>query len=83
MEALRNNWPKHTNLTGGGLAYLGGELWFSGDSSMYLSGGSGRYPPRDELQMEDAVAVFEAYNYVVTSLGWDTEGGQAERVLKV
>ena len=82
MKALRNNLPKHTNLTGGGPAYMGGELWFSSGSNMYLSGGSGRYPPRDQGQMDDAAGVFEAYNYVVTSLGWDTETGLAERVLK-
>ena len=61
--------PKHTNLTGGGEAYVGGELWFSSDTSIYLSGGSGRYPPRNELELEDIVRVFESYGYAVTSLG--------------
>ena len=61
---------------------MGGELWFSSGRDMYVSGGSGRYPPRDEGQMKAAVGVFEGYNYIVTSLGWDTETGRAERVFK-
>ena len=48
----------------------------------HVSGGSGRYPPKDETQLIDAVEVFEAHNYVVTSLGWDYETGMAERALK-
>ena len=82
LGELGNRPPKHTNLTGGGRAYVGGELWFSNSQSIYVSGGSGRYPPRNETQLVDAVAVFAAYNYAVTSLGWDYETGRAERVLK-
>ncbi len=47
----RRQVPKHTNLTGGGRAYLGGELWFTNNSEVYVSGGSGRYPPSDERQL--------------------------------
>ena len=75
----RPNPPKHTNLTGGGEAYVGGELWFSNDTSIYLSGGSGRYPPRNELELENVVRVFASYGYAVTSLGWDKTTNRAKR----
>ena len=74
--------PKHTNLTGGGEAYLGGELWFTSESSLYLSGGSGRYPPRDATQLEEATDVFESFGYEVTSLGWDYGADEAKRYLE-
>ena len=75
----RPNPPKHTNLTGGEEAYVGGELWFSSDTSIYLSGGSGRYPPRNELELEDIVRVFESYGYTVTSLGLNNITKRANR----
>ena len=71
--------PKHTNLTGGEDAYLGGELWFSDSSSLFLSGGSGRYPPIDANQLSDAVKVFESYRYRVISLGWNFVRSAAAR----
>ena len=74
--------PKHTNLTGGGDAYLGGEMWFSSTRSIYISGGSGRYPPLDGLQLEEATGVFNAFGYNVTSLGWDENAGRALRLLE-
>ena len=73
--------PKHTNLTGGRPAYVGGELWFADNVSIYVSGGSGRYPPRSEAQLDDAVSVFESYDYDVRSLGWDPMRGSARRYL--
>ena len=71
--------PKHTNLTGGETAYLGGELWFKSNSSLFLSGGSGRYPPANADQLIDAVRVFESYGYCVNSLGWDFQNDRAWR----
>ena len=65
---------KHTNLTMGGLAYMGGEMWFKTESSLWVSGGSGRYPPVSEVQLEDAVKVFRSYGYGVESLGWGPSG---------
>ena len=59
LLALNGELPKHTNLTGGGRAYLGGELWFSDRSSLFMSGGSGRYPPANAEQLDDAAQVFE------------------------
>ncbi len=81
LPALNGNRPKHTNLTAGGPAYIGGELWFSDARSLFLSGGSGRYPPRNAEQLSNAVRVFEFYGYGVTSLGWDTDSDTAQRLL--
>ena len=67
--------PKHTNLTGGREAYVGGELWFRSDGYLFVSGGSGRYPPLSERQLEDVVKVFEAFDYEVRSLGWKKQSG--------
>lgn len=72
--------PKHTNLTGGGEAYLGGELWFCSVSRIYVSGGSGRYPPANARQLADAVLIFETLAYDVESLGWN--GDSAKRILE-
>ncbi len=81
LQELEWQPPKHTNLTGDKEAYVGGELWFRNKSSLYVSGGSGRYPPLSETQLEDAVEVFEAFGYAVKSLGWDQETG-ARRYLE-
>ena len=80
--AIGRKLPKHTNLTGGGDAYLGGEMWFSSTISIYISGGSGRYPPKGECQLEDAARVFNVFGYDVTSLGWNEDTGRAFRVLE-
>ena len=74
--------PKHTNLTGGGEAYLGGEAWFESDTALCISGGSGRYPPQNAAQLDEAVRVFESFGYRVASLGWDREQGIARRLLE-
>ena len=79
ISALDGNLPKHTNLTGGSEAYVGGEMWFASPDSIYLSGGSGRYHPVSDAQLEDAVRVFESFGYAVTSLGWNYDVDQALR----
>ena len=71
--------PKHTNLTGGGGAYLGGQMWFASEEALYVSGGSGRYPPTDRRQLEEAVQVIESFGYEVISFGWNPETGMARR----
>ena len=72
----------HTNLTGGGKASIGGELWFAGKSRVYLSGGSGRYPPASAEHLEDAAGLFGAVGFEVLSLGWDTEVDRPQRLLR-
>lgn len=82
VAALGYELPKHTNLTGGKDAYLGGEMWFASSIALYVSGGSGRYPPVDGNQLEEAIRVFHAFGYGVTSLGWDQSTGRPRRVLE-
>ncbi len=82
LEVLGTKRPKHTNLTGGENACIGGELWFASDSSIYVSGGSGRYPAADSHQLNAAVEVFESLGYDVISLGWDDVTGFAKRDLE-
>ena len=77
--ALDGELPKHTNLTGGEEAYIGGEMWFAALDELHLSGGSGRYAPANSAQLEDAVRVFESFGYAVTSLGWNDNWGRARR----
>lgn len=72
--------PKHTNLTGGGMAYVGGEMWFETDSVLCISGDSGRYRSENAVQLEDAAAVFRSFGYRVRSLGWDDEANAPQLV---
>ena len=79
---IDNAVPKHTNLTGAGDAYIGGELWFGDSRSIFVSGASRRYPAKDEAHLADATCVFEALSYAVVSLGWDRDGDRPERFLR-
>lgn len=72
---------KHTNLTGGASAHCGGELWFVSEKALVLSGSSGRYGPKSEQELRDAVAAFKVDGYAVASLGFDEETGFPSTVL--
>ena len=63
----------HTNLSGGSAAHAGGELWYRSDSEVWLSGGSGRYPPGSEDELNAIVESFRKSGYSVCSCGWDKE----------
>ena len=82
MPVVGGALPKHTNLTGGGTAYPGGELWFESASKIYVSGGAGRYHPINEAQLDCAVCVFKEFGYTAVSLGWDHDTGKARRRLE-
>jgi hypothetical protein len=75
---------KHTNLTGGGQACAGGELWrdSADDSLLYVHGGSGRYPVESPDQLHDVVRVFECLGYRVVSAGWDFDVDRAARTFR-
>ena len=81
LQVIGSTLPKHSNLTGGAEAYLGGEMWFTSTVALYISGGSGRYPPVNATQLEEATRVFESFDYEVTSLGWDYQKDEARRRL--
>lgn len=82
MDILDRHLPKHTNLTGGKSAYIGGELWFSDANSIFVSGGSGRFPPLNEQQLDAAIGVFSSFKYTVKSLGWNRGTDLAMRHLE-
>lgn len=72
---------KHTNLTGGEMAHCGGELWFHSDKQLIVGGSSGRYGPKSEKELEDAVEAFRSEGYLVASLGFDDETGYPNTLL--
>ena len=80
---LNSNLPKHTTLTGGQPAYVGGELWFGTEALLFVSGGSRRYRPVNPAQLDEAARVFQAFGYNVTSLGWDDDRDEPRRFLWV
>lgn len=82
LVELNGRRPKHTNLTGGGMAFVGGELWFEAKDRLWVSGGSGRYEPDTEALLLDSCRVFESLGYSVLSLGWNQEIGRARRYLE-
>ena len=74
--------PKHTNLASGA-AHCGGELWFRDSSSVYINGGSGRFPPRCAVELDAIVAAFRKAGYGVCSFGWNSNMLAANRVIVV
>lgn len=72
---LASGRAKHTNLTGGGRAWCGGELWIDASDAvrLYVNGCSGRYGAISRDQLDDAVEVFRALGFQVVNYGWDDE----------
>lgn len=72
---LASGVAKHSNLTGGGVAHCGGEMWIDITDAhrLFVNGSSGRYGPQSEQQLEDAVGVFRDFGYDVISYGWNDE----------
>ena len=81
--SLESRVVKHSNLTGGGPACCGGELWFAAPqaSTLYVNGCSGRYAPRSKEHLEAAAAAFRELGYEVVSFGWDEDAGRPAMVL--
>jgi hypothetical protein len=74
---------KHTNLTGGGMAYCGGEVWFADKGSIYLNGGSGRYPCEDdEILLQNVKGFYMDIGYRVAMPPFDDDVGRRPRVFK-
>lgn len=80
-RSLETGVIKHTNLTGGADAHSGGELWFISHNQVVISGSSGRYGPKTEQELTDAVESFKAEGFQVASLGFDDETGYPSTVL--
>lgn len=72
----------HTNLSGGKPAHCGGELWFHDEIRVYVTGCSGRYAPRSDLELHDAVECFRGAGYEVASAGWDAEAARPNRTFR-
>lgn len=72
----------HTNLSGGSPAFAGGELWFRDESSVWLTGGSGRYPPRSAEELDDLSAAYRAAGFTVCCAGWDSEIAGPARIFR-
>jgi len=68
---------KHTNLTGGALAFAAGEIVFVGPSQLVVNGCSGRYPVRSKEAMDAVAMAFKNSGYDVWSTGWDVEARRA------
>ena len=80
LDRLGGGKLHHTNLTGGGSASIGGEVWFGQPPRIYMSGSSGRYPPLHRKHLEDAERLFREVGFDVVSLGWNPETGEPRRV---
>ena len=50
---------------------------------VYLSGSSGRYPPRHPRHLEDAERLFSAVGFEVFSLGWDQETDKPRKLISL
>lgn len=72
----------HTNLTGGGLAHCAGEMWFTEPSRLIINGGSGRYPPRSEAELQGVARSFKSTGFEIAHMGWDVGVNRAARYLR-
>jgi hypothetical protein len=75
----------HTNLAGSSAkhaAHAGGELWFRDERSVWLTGASGRYPPRSNQELEDVANAYRLAGYLVCSAGWDDDLGGPARMFR-
>lgn len=72
----------HTNLSGGGEAHCGGELWFRDEQSIWITGGSSRYAPRSGEELQAITKSFLSSGYSVCSCGWDSENAAPARFFR-
>lgn len=72
----------HTNLSGGGDAHAGGELWFKDSETVWITGGSSRYTPRSRTELESVASAFRTSGYRVCNCGWDEENDMPARFFR-
>lgn len=73
-DRLASKKVKHSNLTGGGHAYSGGEFVPVDSETLIINGCSGRYGSKTPQEFEAFVRAFRNSGYHVWSMGWDTDG---------
>jgi hypothetical protein len=55
-------------------------LWFGDDAkTIYLNGGSGRYPPKTEEELNAVAEALKCAGYTVVNFGWDEGTGGPAR----
>lgn len=64
---------KHSNLTGGGRAFAGGELVFLNEATIAITGSSGRYRLRGGEEMAAIERAFIESGYNVWSMGYNQD----------
>ena len=64
---------KHSNLTGGGRAFVGGELVFLNEATIAITGSSGRYRLRNGKEMAAIERAFVQSGYNVWSMGYNQD----------
>jgi hypothetical protein len=64
---------KHSNLTGGGRAFVGGELVFSSEATITITGSSGRYRLRSGKEIAAIERAFVESGYDVWSMGYNQD----------
>ena len=64
---------KHSNLTGGGEAFAGGELMFLDPATIAITGSSGRYRLRAAEEMTAIERAFAESGYNVWSMGYNQD----------
>jgi hypothetical protein len=64
---------KHSNLTGGGRAFVGGELIFLNEATIAVTGSSGRYRLRSSGEMTAIERAFVESGYNVWSMGYNQD----------
>ncbi|WP_219132532.1 hypothetical protein [Janthinobacterium sp. UMAB-60] len=75
-KKLESKIIKHTNLTGGGKAFSGGEIIFLNDCQIIINGCSGRYGPKSEEEMLSIAMAFSDSGYLVWNMGYDDEANK-------
>jgi hypothetical protein len=63
LRTLAPEYVCHTNLTGGGKAFVGGELFFGEDGSIYINPFSDRYGKPSPQQWQTALNYFRRVGY--------------------
>jgi hypothetical protein len=76
-KTLESKVIKHSNLTGGGTAYAGGELLILDKQTIVLNGSSGRYGPRSSQELQALARAFRESGYFVWYMAYDNDAGRA------